>query len=125
MLIVTCVSTCANKVSALPISEVMEHLITMSLWHFGVHIKAGVTQLRNLFSKQLYSLCSVAENDALIDLQLQLKIYIYVKGGGGEFKNICMSNNIVCDYYSWRSISFNVHKKYTNGAACMGKHAWN
>ena len=48
----------------------MEDTIAVSLLHASVNIVARVAKLGNLFSQQLHALSRVAENDALVDLQL-------------------------------------------------------
>lgn len=65
-----CEEVGTDQVSAEAGSEVVEDSVTVSLGHLGVDVVAGVTQLSDLFGQQLHSLCRVAEDDALIDLQL-------------------------------------------------------
>ena len=60
--------TCAHKVSALSIAEVMEDLVSVWLCHAKVDEEAGITQLFDLFDQQLHSLHRVTEDDALVDL---------------------------------------------------------
>ena len=48
--------TCAHKVSALSIAEVMEDLVSVRLCHAGVDEETGVPQLCDLLGQQLYSL---------------------------------------------------------------------
>ena len=62
--------TCAHKVSAFPISEVVEHFVPVGLVHLGVDEKTRVPELSDFFSKQLHSLDRVAEYDTLVDLEL-------------------------------------------------------
>ena len=47
----------------------MKHAITVVLQHFGVRVKAGVSKFGNFLRKQLYTVCGVAENDGLVDLE--------------------------------------------------------
>ena len=49
----------------------MEYSVPVSLGHLGVDVVAGVTELRDLFGKQLYALSRVAENYRLVYLQKQ------------------------------------------------------
>jgi len=48
--------TCAHKVPALPIAEVVEHFVPVRLYHAGVDEEAGVAKLCDLLRQQLYSL---------------------------------------------------------------------
>jgi hypothetical protein len=48
----------------------MKDLIPVGLDHLGVDEETRVAQLSDLLSKQLHALDRVAENDALVDLQL-------------------------------------------------------
>ena len=48
--------TCAHKVSALSIAEVMEDLVSVGLCHAGVDEETGVPQLCDLLCQQLHSL---------------------------------------------------------------------
>lgn len=58
----------ADKVSAGAIAEVVEHTIAGVLGHFGVTVKARVTELGDLLGKQLDTISRVAEDDRLVDL---------------------------------------------------------
>lgn len=60
----------ADQVSTESSPEIMEHPVPVSLSHFGVNIIAGVTKLGYLLGEELYSLCRVAKNYALINLEL-------------------------------------------------------
>ena len=62
--------TCAHKISALSIAEVMEDLVSVGLCHAGVDEEAGVPQLCDLLGQQLRLLHRVTEDDALVDLKL-------------------------------------------------------
>jgi len=57
-----------DEIAAESSSEVMEDPIAVSLSHLSVDVITGITQFSDLLSKQLDSLCGVAENDALVDL---------------------------------------------------------
>jgi len=59
----------ADQVSAKASSEVVEDSITVSLGHLGVDVVAGVAQLSDLLGQELYSLCGVTEDNALVDLK--------------------------------------------------------
>ena len=48
----------------------MEDAITVGLLHARVNVIARVSQLSNLLGKQFHALRRVAENYALVDLQL-------------------------------------------------------
>ena len=62
--------TSAHEVPALSIPEVMEHLVPMRLVHLGMDEEARVPKLSDLLSQQLHPLHGVAEDDALVDLEL-------------------------------------------------------
>ena len=59
----------ANKIAANTIPEVMKHTVTVMLLHLGVRVEAGVSKFGNLLRKKLHSICGVAENDGLVDLE--------------------------------------------------------
>ena len=63
-------STCADEVPALSVAEVVEDLVSVGLGHSGVDEEAGVAQLGDLLGQQLHTLHRVAEDDALVDLEL-------------------------------------------------------
>ena len=73
--------TCANEIAAFSIPKVVEHLVAVRLGHVRVNEETGVAELSDLLGQQLNSLHRVAENDALVDLQLE-------EGGreGGEWR---------------------------------------
>ena len=62
--------TSANQVPTLPIAKVVEDFVSVVLRHFGVDVETGVAQLGYLLGQQLHSLSRVAEDDALVDLEL-------------------------------------------------------
>ncbi len=62
--------TWADKVTAQSVAEVVEDAITVGLLHARVNVIARVSQLSNLLGKQFHALRRVAENYALVDLQL-------------------------------------------------------
>lgn len=49
----------------------MEHAVAVALHHLGMDVEAGVAQLRDLLGQQLHAVDRVAEDDGLVDLQLQ------------------------------------------------------
>lgn len=59
----------ANEIAAYTIPEVMKHTITVVLQHLGVRVEAGVSEFGNFLGKKLHSICGVAENDGLVDLE--------------------------------------------------------
>ena len=59
----------ADEIAANTVSKVMKHTVTIVLQHLGVRVEAGVSKFGNLLRKQLYSVCGVAENDGLVDLE--------------------------------------------------------
>lgn len=48
----------------------MEDSVTMRLSHLGVNVVAAVAEFRDLLGQKLHPLSRVAEDNALIDLQL-------------------------------------------------------
>lgn len=58
----------------------MEHTVPVLLHHLGVDVEAGVPQLGDLFGQELYSLGGVAEDDRLVDLELEPKTNTNIKG---------------------------------------------
>lgn len=59
----------ADEVAAYTVPEIMKHAVTVVLQHLGVRVKAGVSKFGNFLRKQLHSVCGVAENDGLVDLE--------------------------------------------------------
>ena len=53
----------------------MEHSVSVLLVHLGVDVETWVTKLSDLLGKQLHSLSRVAEDDGLVDLQLENNIH--------------------------------------------------
>jgi hypothetical protein len=49
----------------------MEHPIAMGLQHLGMDVEARVAELGDLLRQELYAVHRVAEDDGLVDLQLQ------------------------------------------------------
>ncbi len=49
----------------------MENAVPVRLLHAGVDVVTRVTQLRDLLGQELNALSGVAEDDALVDLELQ------------------------------------------------------
>ena len=61
--------TRADQVSAQALPEVMKDTVAVLLVHLGVNVVARVSQLCDLFGQQFNSLCGIAEDDGLVDLQ--------------------------------------------------------
>ena len=57
------------KVAANTIPEIMEHAVAVVLQHLGMRIETGVSKFGDFLRKQLHTICGVAENDGLVDLQ--------------------------------------------------------
>lgn len=60
----------ANEIAAHAIAEVVEHAVTVLLKHAGMRVEARVAQFSDLLRQQLDTVCGIAENDGLIDLEL-------------------------------------------------------
>lgn len=60
----------ADQIPAQPRSEVMENAISVRLLHLGVDVVAAVAKLGDLFRQQFDTLCRIAEDDRLVDLEL-------------------------------------------------------
>lgn len=65
----TCKKVRANEIAAYTVTEVMKHTVTVMLQHLRVRVEAGVSKFGNLLRKQLHSVCGVAKNDGLVDLE--------------------------------------------------------
>ena len=48
----------------------MEDAIPVCLEHLGVRVETGVAEFSDLLRQELDSVCGVAEDDGLVDLQL-------------------------------------------------------
>lgn len=59
-----------DEESAFSFGEIVEHLISLLLIHLCVDKEAAVTLINDFWSKEFNTLCAVAEDDALINLQL-------------------------------------------------------
>ena len=57
------------KVAANTIAEIMKHAVAVVLQHLGMRIETGVSKFGDFLRKQLHTICGVAENDGLVDLQ--------------------------------------------------------
>lgn len=57
------------KVATYTIPEIMKHAVAVVLQHLGMRIETGVSKFGDLLRKQLHTVCGVAENDGLVDLQ--------------------------------------------------------
>ena len=55
----------------MPIAEVMEDAVAVALHHLCVDVEAGVAQLRHLLGQELHAVHRIAEDDGLIDVELQ------------------------------------------------------
>jgi len=64
-----CEEVGANKVPAVARPEVVENLVSVLLEHSGVYVVATESELRDLPRKKLNSVCGVAKNDGLVDLE--------------------------------------------------------
>lgn len=53
------------------VPEIMEHAVPMALEHLGMDVEARVPELSNLLGKEFYSVDRIAENNRLVDAQLQ------------------------------------------------------
>ena len=60
----------ADEAARVSIFEVVEDSVAIGLGHPGVDEEAGVAKLVNFLSEEFNSLCSVAENDCLRNVQL-------------------------------------------------------
>ena len=69
----------ANQVTANAVPEIMKYSITVVLEHLGVTIEARVSEFGDFLSKQLHSICGVAKDDGLVNLELNLAVYDLVK----------------------------------------------
>ena len=49
----------------------MEDAVAVVLHHLRVDVEAGVAQLRDFLGQQLHAVHRVAEDDGLVDLELQ------------------------------------------------------
>ena len=63
--------TGGHQVAAVAIPEVVEDPVPVILQHLGVNVKAGVAKLCDFLCQQLHTVHRVAEDDGLIDLELQ------------------------------------------------------
>lgn len=59
-----------DKVSAYTVAEVVEDAVTVVLKHARMRVEAGVSEFGDLLRKKLYTVCGVAEDDRLVNLQL-------------------------------------------------------
>ena len=60
----------ADQVTAVALTEVMEHTVTVLLLHTSVNVVAAIAKLNNLLGQKLHAVHAVTENDRLVDLQL-------------------------------------------------------
>lgn len=59
-----------DQITTDSIAKIVEDPISIVLQHTCVGIEARITKLCDLLCKQLYTICRVAENNRLVDLQL-------------------------------------------------------
>mmetsp|Transcript_1728 Transcript_1728/g.7123 ORF Transcript_1728/g.7123 Transcript_1728/m.7123 type:complete len:213 (-) Transcript_1728:1117-1755(-) len=59
-----------HQVAALAVAEVVEHAVAVRLHHLRVDVEARVPELGDLLRQKLDAVHAVAEDDALVDLQL-------------------------------------------------------
>ena len=52
----------------------MEDSVTVGLEHFGVRVEARVAELGDLFGKEFDTVGRVAEDDRLVDLELECQL---------------------------------------------------
>ena len=57
------------EVAANTIPEIMKHAVAVVLQHLGMGVETGVSKFGDFLRKQLHTVCGVAENDGLVDLQ--------------------------------------------------------
>eukprot|EP00598_Pedospumella_elongata_P012220 CAMPEP_0185012080 /NCGR_PEP_ID=MMETSP1098-20130426/98114_2 /TAXON_ID=89044 /ORGANISM="Spumella elongata, Strain CCAP 955/1" /LENGTH=384 /DNA_ID=CAMNT_0027541129 /DNA_START=1898 /DNA_END=3052 /DNA_ORIENTATION=- len=60
----------AHQVAGRAVAELVEHSVTIGLLHLGVNVKAGVAELGDLLGQELHAVHAVAEDDALVDVEL-------------------------------------------------------
>ena len=53
-----------------PVTELVEHPVTVCLLHFGMYVETGVSQFRYLLGKELDAVNRVTEDDGLVNLEL-------------------------------------------------------
>ena len=63
----------------------MEDAVSVLLHHLRVDVEAGVAELSDLLGEQLHTLCRVAEDDWLVDLQLKQRTRALSETGKGAF----------------------------------------
>ena len=63
----------AHEVASTAIAKFVENAVTIGLLHLGVNVEAAIAKLSNLLGQKLDAVNAVAENDALVDLELGKK----------------------------------------------------
>lgn len=63
--------TCAHKISACPITEIMEDSIPVILQHLGMNVKARITKFCNLLCQQFHPVNRITKYNRLINLKLE------------------------------------------------------
>lgn len=65
--------TCANKIPAGTIAEIMEYSVSMVLEHLSMDVKARITKLCNFLGQQFYPIHRIAKYNGLVYLQLKIQ----------------------------------------------------
>ena len=63
--------TRADEVAADAVAEVVEDAVAVGLQHFSVDVETRVPELGDLLGEELHAVNRVAEDDGLVDLELQ------------------------------------------------------
>lgn len=63
--------TRGHQIAAQSVSKVVEHTVAVALKHLCVDVEAGVAELCDFLGQQLHTVHGVAEDDGLVDAQLQ------------------------------------------------------
>ena len=66
----------AHQVAAMALAKFVEHPVPMVLGHLGVDVVARVAEFGDFLRKQLNTLGGIAEDDGLVDLQLNTCILL-------------------------------------------------
>lgn len=61
-----------DQITTVALTKVVKYPISMVLSHSRMYVITGIADFSDLFSQQLHTLCRVAKNYGLIDLQLQI-----------------------------------------------------
>ena len=63
--------TCANKIPASTVAEVMGYSVSVVLEHLSMYVKTRITKLCNFLRQQLYPINRVAKDNRLVYLKLK------------------------------------------------------